>query len=66
MPKELAVAEVVAAVAAAATETGIALVATGWKDVVQGVVQTVRYHNGREEAALVDVPREWVKRQIPN
>jgi len=65
MPKELAVAEVVAVVAVA-VETGIAVVATGRKDVVWGVVQTERHHNGREGVVLVDVPREGVKRQTPN
>ena len=63
MSKDFAVAEVCAAAAAV---IGAAVVATGWKDVMWGVVRMKGYHNGREEVVLVDVLREVVTRQTPN
>jgi len=62
--KDFRVAEVVAVVAAAVT--GIAVAATGWTDVMWAVVQTKRYHSGREGVVPVGVPREVVTRQTPN
>jgi len=62
MSKDFAVAEVGAAVAV----IGTAVAATGWKDVMWGVVRMKGYHNGREGVVLVDVLGELVRRQTPN
>ena len=62
MSKDFAVAEV----GAAAVVIGTAVAATGWNDVMWGVVRMKGYHNGREGVVLVDVPGEVVRRRTPN
>lgn len=63
MSKDFAAAEVGAAAVAV---IGTAVAATGWKEVMWGVVRMKGYRNGREGVVLVDVLGEVVTRQTPS